>query len=338
MSRADFLFQEATCGSFASADAGIDWIWQGYLARGATTLLTSQWKSGKTTLLSVLLSKIATGGELAGLGVAKSRAVVVSEERIENWQRRHQRLTFGDDLVFLCRPFSARPTRETWLALVDRLARLGEERGIELVVIDPLAQFLPGPVENNSSAILDALQPFERLTAAGQCLLLLHHPRKGDTAPGQAARGSGALCTNVDVLVEMKLPPASNPYDRRRKLLAWSRHDQTPRERVIELSADGRDYRESQFDEPEERAAEYLEIVRQLLTSPPRQLTRQQLLAAWPADLQPPHAMMLWKALDRALKRGALGQEGAGRKGDPFRYFVPDHEATSNPDVDEILG
>jgi hypothetical protein len=37
----------------------VDWIWQGYLARGATTLLTSQWKSGKTTLVSILLSKLA---------------------------------------------------------------------------------------------------------------------------------------------------------------------------------------------------------------------------------------------------------------------------------------
>jgi hypothetical protein len=34
----------------------VPWLWQGYLIPGAVTLLTSQWKSGKTTLVSVLLA------------------------------------------------------------------------------------------------------------------------------------------------------------------------------------------------------------------------------------------------------------------------------------------
>ncbi len=32
------------------------WLWQGYLAAGAVTLLTSQWKIGKTTLLALVLA------------------------------------------------------------------------------------------------------------------------------------------------------------------------------------------------------------------------------------------------------------------------------------------
>jgi hypothetical protein len=35
---------------------------------------------------------------------------------------------------------------------------------------------------------------------------------------------------------------------------------------------------------------------------------------------------MLWKALDRARKRGHLAQEGSGRKSDPFRYYLPELE------------
>src|SRR5450755_3582489 len=38
-------------------EAQPDWLWQGYLRPGAVTLLTSLWKSGKSTLLSVLLSR-----------------------------------------------------------------------------------------------------------------------------------------------------------------------------------------------------------------------------------------------------------------------------------------
>ena len=49
-------------------DAGInkpaiDWLWQGYLARGSLTLLTSLWKAGKTTLLTGLLQRLGSGGD-----------------------------------------------------------------------------------------------------------------------------------------------------------------------------------------------------------------------------------------------------------------------------------
>jgi hypothetical protein len=54
------------------------WLWEGYLAQGDITLLTSQWKSGKTTLVSVLLAKMAAGGELAGLRVHPGRAAASS--------------------------------------------------------------------------------------------------------------------------------------------------------------------------------------------------------------------------------------------------------------------
>jgi hypothetical protein len=64
----------------AAAPSGTSWLWHGYLAAGAVTLLTSQWKAGKTTLASILLSRMKNGGELAGLPVAPGRAMVLSEE------------------------------------------------------------------------------------------------------------------------------------------------------------------------------------------------------------------------------------------------------------------
>src|ERR1051325_6318306 len=50
------------------------WLWHGSLAPGNVTLLTSQWKSGKTTLVSVLLDRMKAGGQLAGLPVAAGKA------------------------------------------------------------------------------------------------------------------------------------------------------------------------------------------------------------------------------------------------------------------------
>src|SRR5205814_5918921 len=119
-----------------------------------------------------------------------------------------------------------------WQALLDRLA----DPVRELVVIDPLAAFLPGPDENHAATVLAALAPLRRLTAAGSAVLLLHHPRKEDGEP----RGSGALGGFADVLLEMTGPRTSG--DRQRRLRAGSRVPQTPADHLLELSADGTDY------------------------------------------------------------------------------------------------
>src|SRR5215475_6255893 len=69
----------------AAGPAPERWLWHGYLAPGEVTLLTSQWKSGKSTLLAVLLTRLKAGGDLAGLPVRAGKAVVVSEESPAMW-------------------------------------------------------------------------------------------------------------------------------------------------------------------------------------------------------------------------------------------------------------
>src|SRR5215831_4032316 len=77
------------------------WLWQGYLAAGNVTLLTSQWKSGKTTLLAVLLARLKTGGVLAGLPLSPGKAVVVSEESPAHWVGRGDKLDLSEHF-WLC--------------------------------------------------------------------------------------------------------------------------------------------------------------------------------------------------------------------------------------------
>jgi hypothetical protein len=80
------------------------WLWQGYLGPGKVTLLTSQWKSGKTTLVSLLLARMQQGGQLAGLPVAAGKAFVISEESQADWRPRFGRLGVLDNVDLLCRP------------------------------------------------------------------------------------------------------------------------------------------------------------------------------------------------------------------------------------------
>src|SRR5262249_36728568 len=100
------------------------WLWQGFIAFGSITLLTSRWKTGKTTLLSVLLSPLRTGGMLAGSEAAAGPALIVSEESPALWVERGRKTLFGPDTRWLCRPFAGKPSREQWFGLVKHLTSL----------------------------------------------------------------------------------------------------------------------------------------------------------------------------------------------------------------------
>jgi AAA domain len=92
------------------------WLWHGFLAHGNITLLTSQWKSGKTTLLSLLLSRRKSGGVLAGLPVLPGKSVVVSEESNSLWAERSRLYDFGGQVCFFPQPFLTIPRPgESWL-------------------------------------------------------------------------------------------------------------------------------------------------------------------------------------------------------------------------------
>src|SRR5438046_10696915 len=108
----DVDFASPTSDEFGlDGAADLEWVWDGYVGSGQVTLLTSQWKCGKTTLLSVLLARMAAGGTLAGRAVRPGSVVVLSEEAKALWAGRAQRLGIGPHARFLCRPFrGARPT------------------------------------------------------------------------------------------------------------------------------------------------------------------------------------------------------------------------------------
>ncbi|HVK12598.1 MAG TPA: AAA family ATPase [Gemmataceae bacterium] len=300
---------------------GQTWLWNGYLRSGGITVLTSQWKSGKTTLVSLLLSRLATGGALAGRPVRPGRAAVVTEEPLALWQERHRRMPIPADTAFYVQPFPVRIGEGDWEWLMLKLnGDLG--RPYDLVVIDPLAGFLPGRPENTAAVLLEILTPLRNLTARGTAVLLLHHPRKGAPAGGQAARGSGALAGMADVVIEMDWFGRSKSEDRRRTLVAYSRYPETPRRLVIELTPDGTDYQSLGDLTPIPEIGGWRELVG-VLEQSAEPMTRAEILAAWPADADPPELVSLWRRLDRAVRAGDVIRSGPGRRNAPYVYELP---------------
>lgn len=312
----------------AGAAAGT-WLWHGYLAPGNVTLLTGPWKCGKTTLLAALLGRLGAGGVLAGRPLAPGRAVVVSEESPAHWHERGRRFGFGPHLHWLCRPFPGKPGPAEWQALIDHLHDLCGERGVALVVIDPLASFLPRG-ENDAASMLAGLLPLQRLTVRGAAVLLLHHPSKKAAVAGRRARGSGALSGYADILLEMDWYSAPTVADRRRRLYAFARHAETPAQQVIELSADGTDYA-ALGTEADAEFAEHWRRLRPLFEAAEQPLTRRQVGTLLAAAGKAADEVTLWRWLDRAAAEGRLCRGGAGRRNEPYHFWLPGKEVEEDP-------
>jgi len=309
--------------SLSATSAPINWLWHGYLAPGSVTVLTSQWKSGKTSLLAALVSRMAKGGTLAGLDVRRGRAVVISEESHLHWYQRSRILPFEDNVALLCRPFTGKPTLAEWSSLVDKLVKVHRDQPLDQLAIDPLANFLPGHNENLAAGLVETLMTLQPLTSLGISVLILHHPRKGETRAGQAARGSGALGAYADILLEMRWFARPTDPDRRRVIEAFSRYDATPKRLVIERTADGTDYI-SLGDLAEHDADSGRRIIEEILTAADAPLTRKEILRHWPHDIKKPDDTTLWRWLEKLVAEAQIVQSQSGRKNDPFRYQWPE--------------
>ncbi len=302
---------------------GRRWLWHGYLGAGMVTLLTSQWKSGKTTLISILLQRMGQGGQLAGLDVAPGKAAVISEEGLSDWNGRCRKLAMGDHVSFFCRPFANKPRRAQWQGLLDAMLELRHTEGLDLVVIDSLSVFLPGHNENAAAAIVESLLPLSALRDLGVSVLLVHHPKKGATVKGQAARGSGALASFVDILMEKNWHGKPDESDRRRRLNAFSRHEDTHRRLLVELSADGTDYlvHDCQLGEPADAGCWH--VLNLVLEDAMERLTQKQIMEEWPDDYPKPDLSTLYRALQHGVQQGLVEIDGQGRRSKPFRYWLP---------------
>src|SRR5437868_9651214 len=114
-----------SCGNtcLQNRNEPIRWLWEGLIAEDAVTLLSAPEKTGKTTLLSLLLDRRREGGQLLGQPVRAGRTILCSEEDDGLWSLRQPPLDFGPGLE-LHRPMRCDPTPGRWRRFVDHLLGL----------------------------------------------------------------------------------------------------------------------------------------------------------------------------------------------------------------------
>ena len=297
----------------------IPWVWDGVIAHRAITLLSAPEKSGKTTLLSLLLDRRREGGQLLGKAVTAGHTIVCSEEEPDLWAYRQPPLDFGPDLEF-CKPMGAVPSRGRWRRYIDQMLDR-DERGFDLLVIDTVASFVP-ITHRNRRALAWALQELRMVCNEVTAVLLLN----------QSKTLSRPLAAFADIVVDVKVPPGDR-FTRRRIFEGVGRYPGALGRVVADLNAEGTDYVLCPKAElsplaakgPGARGSSLLDTVRLLLGEGPAPLTRDELLASWPTGAAIPSPETLWRVLSRGVEAGVLLRSGAGTRGEGFRYGVREH-------------
>lgn len=301
--------------------AAVDWLWEGYLARGNITLLTGLWKGGKTTLLAGLLRGLA-GGTFLDRTCASARALVVSEEATSHWIMRGRSIPIGPHVQLVSRPFSGRPTPEHWNELVGEAEGLRAAGALDVLVIDSLAVFLPGRSESDAGTLREMFEPLRRLASSDVGVLVLHHPRKRKSEEGTAARGAGVLIELVDIALELSRLGSSPAEACQRKLIGRSCYPETPRKLIYEW-APGTPIFRTLPDVLSARFQENWGMVRAILARQASAVTCREVRADWPPDRDAPSCGRLYEWLSRAVAENLAIRLGSGTKSDPYRFCLP---------------
>jgi hypothetical protein len=294
----------------------IPWIWDGLVAEDAITLLSAPEKTGKTTLLSLLLDRRRQGGSLLGKTVRPGKTILCSEENTSLWALRQPPFDFGPHLEFH-QPLGGNPTPGRWRRFIDLLLGLGED-AFDFLVIDTVMTFLPA-AQNNPGALRRALNELRVVSGIPAGVLLLHQA----CAARSRSRARGPLTAFADILVDMQIPSGQR-FSRRRHFYGVGRYPGTLQHVAADLNPEGTDYLLLPDALPEAVLAPTLETLRQLLSQSPTPLTRQEILARWPESEPPPRPDSLWRSLTRSCELGILVRTGAGNKAEAFRYRLAD--------------
>lgn len=285
-----------------------DWIWEGAIVRGGTTLLSAPAKIGKTTLLSLLLDRRREGGELLGSAVAAGKTILCTEESPRLWSLRQPPLDFGPFLVYHA-PRGNYPRREHWEKYFNELCDLeSEQLRFDLLVIDTAVHFMPLS-SRNQQTLRWVFATLKRIAQYPAGVLIINQSRTMHRP----------LAAFADIVLEMNVPRGCRTKTRRRVVTGIGRYPGTLQHIAAQLNADGTDYVPTR--RPRTSNVSIMPTVQAVLAADEAPLTHAEIIERWPGT--PPHANSLWRVLAAAQKAGVLHVVGDGTKTEPYRFGLP---------------
>lgn len=177
-------------------DVKLDWIWETFIAKGHTTLLSASPKDGKSTFIRCFLKSLTKGEEFCGEPITKSNVLVISEESKTEWYEEGGNFELLDESLNLwiwARPYSGNLSKKEWVDFVIDVLAFCKENNIDMVILDTLTAFWPVLNENDNSEASQALKAFYALTENNIAVFLIHHDSKHGGLNGKSIRGASSI-------------------------------------------------------------------------------------------------------------------------------------------------
>jgi hypothetical protein len=318
------LSQEATVTEF---------LVKPYLAVGAVTDLVAKIKAGKTTYAL---------GEFVRKALAKGPVVYLTEQPSASFGVALERARLLDNPNLYVLPFNAVAALE-WPAIARLATEKCKQVGAVLLVIDTLSHFagLEGDEENNSGAAIACMKPLQEAAASGIAVLTIRHERKSGGELGDAGRGSSAFGGAADTLLSLRRTEGRT-RSTLRKIECISRFDGMPAESIYEYN-DGQYTFMGTENEISEREAEKVILANapeihsahieggfgQNESEEPKN-TLDKLIEGAEVKIARTTGQ---RVTERLVREGKLLKEGKGKKGNPFRYFLPEKDSAQTPHI-----
>ncbi|MGA2466423.1 MAG: AAA family ATPase [Thermodesulfobacteriota bacterium] len=279
-----------------------EWIWQGILISGGSSLIVAKPKIGKTTLATQLAVAVSRGDIFLGRKTRQATVVYLAlEEHRDEVQKNLSKLGVTDEPLFI--HFGPAP-----IQAMQEVEPLIRETGAKLLVIDILQKFCRVKDLNDYSQVTRTLEP---LMAAGRNLdcqiSLTHHAGKKDREDGDDILGSTGLLGGVDTSIHIKKRNTDS-----RVFSTIQRYGTDIPPTVIALK-DGCLVMEGSREEVE--IHETMPLILEALGGGP--LTEKEV-----GEQVERNRNLISKALRKLVEQKGIERAGSGKRGDPFRYSL----------------
>jgi hypothetical protein len=304
----------------ANAPSEPAWVWHGYVAPAAVSLIAGRPKVGKSTLVFGFIAAVLEGHRFAGRATRKNGVLLLTEESADTLAEKARRFGVADHPRF--HVLLRRRAQVAWPEVAAGARAYCHERELDVIIVDTLDKWsgLRGDDENKSGPMLQALEPLMLAAGEGLAVILVSHQRKASGDHGEAVRGSNALAGAVDVILELERVA---DVAHARALYGTSRFASTPEELAIELTEDGYADR---GDVGALKGRLEADKIMAVLSGEP--VTAVEIMQA----TEIPEATVR-RRLEELHDAGRVERTGDGRKGRPYRWRI--HSATGNPLVAE---
>lgn len=306
-----------TAADLAGESNPAEFVVEPYVVAGAVTELVAKIKTGKTTYAL---------GEIVSQALGKGPVVYLTEQPPASFRVALGRANLLESTNLFVLSFNDVMGMD-WPGIARVAAQKCREVSAVLLVVDTLSHFagLDEDSENAAGTATTCMKPLLGLAANGTAVLTIRHGRKAGGEVGDAGRGSSAFGGEADTLLVLRrLEGRGRPTIR--KIECISRFEGLPVEAVYEY-LDGRYQYMGTETEISDREAETV-ILGNAPETEDQAKTLDDLLKG--SETARTTAQRVVK---RLVREGRLTEVGKGKKGNPFRYFLPEKDSAQTAHI-----